>query len=76
MSGGIAATFGGPKINKHAQVVDVDDKPIPGLYAAGNASGGLWYAEDIAGSQISSGIAMGRIGARHAINTANKRRDK
>lgn len=70
MSGGIAATFGGPKINKHAQVVDVDDKPIPGLYAAGNASGGLWYAEDIAGSQISSGIAMGRIGARHAINTA------
>ncbi len=50
--------------------MDVDDKPIPGLYAAGNASGGLWYAEDIAGSQISSGIAMGRIGARHAINTA------
>lgn len=68
MSGGIAATFGGPKINEHGQVVDLDDVPIKGLYAAGNAAGGLWYAEDIPGCQITSGIAMGRIAARHAIN--------
>ena len=68
MSGGIAATFGGPRINEHGQVVDLDDVPIKGLYAAGNAAGGLWYAEDIPGCQITSGIAMGRIAARHAIN--------
>lgn len=67
MSGGIAATFGGPKINEYGQVVDLDDTPIKGLYAAGNAAGGLWYAEDIPGCQITSGIAMGRIAARHAL---------
>jgi len=67
MSGGIAATFGGPKINEHGQVVDLDDVPIKGLFAAGNAAGGLWYAEDIPGCQITSGIAFGRIAARYAI---------
>ncbi len=35
MSGGIAANFWGPNINEHAQVVDLDDVPIKGLYAAG-----------------------------------------
>lgn len=67
MSGGIAATFGGPKINSNGQVIDVDDEPIDGLYAAGNAAGGLWYAEDIPGCQMCSGIVFGRIAARHAV---------
>ncbi len=72
MSGGIAATFGGPKVNANAQVVDLDDKPIKGLYAAGNAAGGLWYAEDIAGSQLSSAIVFGRLAARHAMTGNTK----
>jgi succinate dehydrogenase/fumarate reductase flavoprotein subunit len=36
-AGGMASTFGGPKINKDAQVVNFERRPIPGLYAAGAA---------------------------------------
>ena len=32
-AGGMASTFGGPKINKDAQVVDFERRPIPGLLA-------------------------------------------
>lgn len=72
MSGGIANTFGGPKINEKGEVVDLDDKPIPGLYAAGAAAGGLWYSEDIPGSQLSSCLVFGRITARSAAERAKK----
>ena len=44
--GGIANTFGGPKIDANARVVNTEDRPIPGLYAAGAAAGGIWYAAD------------------------------
>lgn len=70
MSGGIANTFGGPKINERGEVVDLDDAPIPGLYAAGAAAGGLWYSEDIPGAQLTSGIVFGRITARSAAQRA------
>lgn len=72
MSGGIANTFGGPKINEKAEVVDLDDQPIKGLYAAGAAAGGLWYEEDIPGSQLSSGLVFGRIAARSARERAKE----
>ena len=42
-AGGMASTFGGPKINKDAQVVNFERRPIPGLYAAGAAAGGVWF---------------------------------
>ena len=39
---GITFTFGGLKINTEAQVLDLTEKPIPGLYAAGSTGqGGL-----------------------------------
>ena len=40
VTGGITYTYGGPKIDRGAQVVDIEDRPIPGLFAAG----GLWAA--------------------------------
>lgn len=33
-------SYGGLRINGHAQVVDMEGTPIPGLYAGGEASGG------------------------------------
>jgi 3-oxosteroid 1-dehydrogenase len=36
LTGGTLDTKGGPKINTSAQVVDDQDKPIPGLYGVGN----------------------------------------
>src|SRR5207244_6897783 len=36
LTGGTLDTKGGPKINTSAQVVDDQDKPIPGLYGVGH----------------------------------------
>ena len=38
---GIISTMGGPLINRRANVVDRHEKPIPGLFAAGDLVGGL-----------------------------------
>src|SRR5262249_6078075 len=40
---GITFTFGGLKIDTLAHVLDIEDVPIPGLYAAGELVGGLFY---------------------------------
>ncbi len=70
MSGGIAATFGGPKIDTSARIVNFERRPIPGLYAAGNAAGGVWYEADIGGNQLASGLVFGRIAARDSAARA------
>ena len=38
--GGMTATFGGPHINVNGQVLDTENRPVDGLFAIGNASGG------------------------------------
>ena len=38
---GITFTMGGILINGRGEALDEDEKPIPGLYAAGDAIGGL-----------------------------------
>jgi fumarate reductase flavoprotein subunit len=38
---GIISTMGGPLIDRRANVLDRDEKPIPGLFAAGDLVGGL-----------------------------------
>jgi hypothetical protein len=35
-------TLGGIKINERTEVLDRNDRVIPGLYAAGNDAGGLY----------------------------------
>ncbi len=44
---GLNCTLGGPKITPQAQVVDRDDIPIPGLYAAGEMIGGFFFGRYI-----------------------------
>ena len=68
--GGIANTFGGPKIDANARGVNTEDQPIPGLYAAGAAAGGIWYRADISGSQLGGCLVFGRLAARHAAARA------
>ena len=69
-AGGMPSTMGGPKIDKDARVVNFEMKPIPGLYAAGAAAGGLWYQDDIGGNQLGGGMVFGRVAARHAAARA------
>ena len=63
---------GGPKIDANARVVNTEDRPIPGLYAAGAAAGGIWYAADVSGSQLGGCMVFGRLAARHAAARAKK----
>ncbi len=41
MCAGLTYTMGGPLVDDQARVLDVDEQPIPGLFAVGSASGGL-----------------------------------
>ncbi|MBA1395025.1 FAD-binding protein, partial [Lactobacillus sp. XV13L] len=42
-SGVLLATLDGLQINDHMQVLNSDNDPIKGLYAAGNCSGGFFW---------------------------------
>lgn len=59
---GITFTFGGLRIN-HAtgQVLDLGYEPLPGLYAAGEMVGGIFYFNYPAGTGLVSGTVFGRI---------------
>ena len=61
VSCGITFTFGGLRITTDAQVVDTDGVPIPGLYAAGELVGGLFYFNYPGGTGLMSGAVFGRI---------------
>ena len=59
---GITFTFGGLRINRETgQVMDVNFHLIPGLYAAGEMVGGLFYFNYPAGTGLVSGSVFGRI---------------
>jgi tricarballylate dehydrogenase len=65
---GITFTFGGLKINSQAQVLDEEDQPIDGLYAAGELVGNLYYVKYAGGAGLTSGSVLGRIaGAEAAV---------
>ena len=58
---GVTFTFGGVKIALDGQVEDTAGKPIPGLYAAGEMVGGLFYHNYPGGTGLTSGAVFGRI---------------
>ena len=63
---GITFTFGGLKINTDAQVLDIEDNAIPGLYAAGELVGGLFYFNYPGSAGLMAGAVFGRIAGRGA----------
>ena len=58
---GITFTFGGLRINTEAQVLDTDLRPMPGLYAAGELVGGIFYNNYPGGTGLMSGAVFGKI---------------
>lgn len=65
-TGGITFTFGGLQINAEAQVLDTGFDPIPGLYAAGNSTGELFYYNYPGGSGQINAAVYGRIAGKNA----------
>ena len=58
---GITFTFGGLRIDRQARVLDGDLAPIPGLFAAGELVGGIFYFNYPGGTGLTSGSVFGRI---------------
>ena len=58
---GITFTFGGLRVNTDAEVLDSDLRPIPGLYAAGELVGGVFYNNYPGGAGLMAGAVFGKI---------------
>ncbi|AOY94693.1 FAD-binding dehydrogenase [Cupriavidus sp. USMAA2-4] len=72
---GICFTFGGIKVNRHAQVVDTDGKAIPGLYAAGEAAG-LYYQVYTGATSVMRGAVFGKLAGEHAAAQAGRHQER
>ena len=67
----LIATFCGLHVDVRARVLDCRERPIPGLYAAGEAAGGVVgdvYAGH--GNSLTSGLVFGRIAGSGAAHFA------
>ena len=59
---GITFTFGGLRVDPAtAQVMDTDLQPMPGLYAAGELVGGIFYFNYPGGTGLMSGSVFGKL---------------
>jgi tricarballylate dehydrogenase len=71
---GITFTFGGLRINTNAQVISTDGDPIPGLHAAGELVGGIFYFNYPGGTGLTNGSVFGRIAGANAARFASATR--
>jgi fumarate reductase flavoprotein subunit len=65
-------TMGGLAINTKAEVLDEDGKAIPGLYAAGEVTGGVHGANRLGGNAVADIIVYGRIAGAEAAAFSGK----
>ena len=63
-------TFGGLKVDEQGVVQDGGDRSIPGLYAAGELVGGLFYENYPGGSGLMAGSVYGKIAGENAARYA------
>jgi tricarballylate dehydrogenase len=66
VTGGMTFAFGGVAITPEAEVLDTTDTVIPGLYAAGNSTGGLFYHNYPGGTGLTNAAVFGRIAGENA----------
>ena len=72
ISPGIHHTMGGVEVNTNSEVLDKDGKPIPGLYAAGEVTGGIHGANRLGGNAVTDIVVFGRNAAKHAEEYISK----
>ncbi|MER2117926.1 MAG: FAD-binding protein, partial [Enterococcus casseliflavus] len=69
---GIHHTMGGVKINTNTEVIDTDNEIIPGLFAAGEVTGGLHGENRIGGNAVADIIIFGRQAGTKAAEFAQE----
>ena len=67
---GITFTFGGLRVDSQTRVLDADQAPITGLYAAGEMMGGLFYFNYPGGSGLINGAVFGKLAGATAVADA------
>jgi succinate dehydrogenase/fumarate reductase flavoprotein subunit len=70
-------SMGGPAIDIYAQVLDKQDRPIPGLYAAGELTGvaGINGKRGGAGTFLGPSVLTGRVAGRAAAAASREGAD-
>lgn len=64
--------MGGVKINTNTEVLDKENQPISGLYAAGEVTGGLHGDNRIGGNSVAEIIIFGRQAGIQAARFASQ----
>ena len=59
-------TMGGVKINVNAEVIDTEGNVIPGLFAAGEVTGGIHGSNRLGGNALTDTVVFGRIAGKSA----------
>ena len=67
---GVHHTMGGIKINDQAQVIDTQGQVIPGLFAAGEVTGGVHGNNRLGGNAVADFVIYGRIAGTSAAGCA------
>jgi fumarate reductase flavoprotein subunit len=68
----LLATYCGLTVDPAARVLDVYDAPIPGLFAAGEVTGGFHGAGYVTGTSLGKSAIFGRIAGRVAAKEASR----
>jgi urocanate reductase len=63
---GSTLTFGGVRINKRSQVVNLEGSVIPRLYAVGILVGGIYYQNYRSGCGLASAVTFGKLAGSQA----------
>jgi succinate dehydrogenase/fumarate reductase flavoprotein subunit len=59
-------TMGGVQIDENARVIDINQQPIPRLYAAGEVTGGIHGACRLGSCAVTECLVFGRIAGQNA----------
>ena len=73
ITGGITFAFGGLRVDENCRVLDTEDRAMPGLYAAGEIMGGVFYQKYPGGASLVRSLVFGRIAGRNAVAFSNKK---
>ncbi len=61
-------TMGGVQIDTSTHVIDKNGKPIPGLYAAGEVTGGIHGTNRVGANAIPDALSFGRVAGETVVN--------
>ena len=71
VTAGVHHTMGGVTINSATEVLKEDGTVIPGLFAAGEVTGGVHGANRLGGTAVADFVVFGRIAGESAANYAS-----